>query len=171
MGSRRRASARRAGHGHALLGFWVAAPCSTWFPPCSYAECVPKWSRPSNPKYCLCRFQRRRRPDALSGRRSHGFKSLRATPVVFASRRNATCRPWCGNQMPSSIPSKSCRSNLGPYRAETSVDHQPAPDTAGHGKIDRRPYLSWSGADLAAWRVKDSNLGRHQPTDLQTAPM
>ena len=25
------------------------------------------------------------------------------------------------------------------------------------------------GAVCAAWRVKDSNLGRHQPTDLQSA--
>jgi hypothetical protein len=31
-----------------------------------------------------------------------------------------------------------------------------------------RPCPSWSGTVCTGWRVKDSNLGRHQPTDLQS---
>jgi hypothetical protein len=49
------------------------------------------------------------------------------------------------------------------------------PDAAGsHGDTDRRtqqtpqPVLAGQGLFLQVWRVKDSNLGRHQPADLQT---
>jgi hypothetical protein len=48
--------------------------------------------------------------------------------------------------------------------------------TAGsHGDTDRHPPTKpptchhRSGTVCTAWRVKDSNLGRHAPTDLQTA--
>ena len=33
------------------------------------------------------------------------------------------------------------------------------------------PRFHRSRTVFAAWRVKDSNLGRHQPTDLQSAPI
>ena len=49
------------------------------------------------------------------------------------------------------------------------------PWTAGHSriapdatKICPRPYVCWSGIVCAGWRVKDSNLGRHQPTDYRS---
>jgi len=58
-------------------------------------------------------------------------------------------------------------------RARYSGDRR---GTAGsHGDTDRRTPATAptryhrSAAISAAWRVKDSNLGRHQPTDLQTA--
>jgi hypothetical protein len=43
------------------------------------------------------------------------------------------------------------------------------PWTPGHDRL--RPDRCWSWTVSAAWRVKDSNLGRHQPTDLQSAPI
>src|SRR3712207_2060555 len=38
-------------------------------------------------------------------------------------------------------------------------------------KIGSRPGRCWSRAICAAWRVKDSNLGRRTPTDLQSVPI
>jgi hypothetical protein len=32
-----------------------------------------------------------------------------------------------------------------------------------------RPVIAGQESFLLVWRVKDSNLGRHQPTDLQSA--
>ena len=34
-----------------------------------------------------------------------------------------------------------------------------------------RPVIASQGPFVGWWRVKDSNLGRHQPTDLQSAPI
>lgn len=36
-------------------------------------------------------------------------------------------------------------------------------------KIDPCPGSCWSGATQLVWRAKDSNLGRHPPTDSQSA--
>jgi hypothetical protein len=50
------------------------------------------------------------------------------------------------------------------------------PWTAGHGQTvpdtteaAPQPCSRWPETVLAAWQVKDSNLRRHQPTDLQSA--
>jgi hypothetical protein len=49
------------------------------------------------------------------------------------------------------------------------------PDGTGHSRTQQRsaPDLirTGQGPIWLVWRVKDSNLGRHQPTDLQSAPI
>jgi hypothetical protein len=52
-------------------------------------------------------------------------------------------------------------------RARIAVNSRTRRDSTDATKIGPRPGLSWSRAVCAAWRVKDSSLGRHQPTDLQ----
>jgi hypothetical protein len=57
---------------------------------------------------------------------------------------------------------------LGANRARTAANRRTAPDIT---TADSRPCSYWPGTIFAAWRVKDSNLGRHAPTDLQTVAM
>ncbi len=53
--------------------------------------------------------------------------------------------------------------------ARQAANSRIRPDRAGHSKGRPTTVLVLVGSIPAGWRVKDSNLGRHQPTDLQSA--
>jgi hypothetical protein len=63
---------------------------------------------------------------------------------------------------------RGARARIGRDHPLTAEHGRTTPDTTTTGP---RPCSRWSRAVLAGWRVKDSNLGRHQPTDLQSAPI
>jgi hypothetical protein len=86
------------------------------------------------------------------------------------SRRNAP-QPQRGRSSDNSNTfSPAARAwRLGANRARLVVNSRTQSNSAGHHVAGPRPCPSWSGTVCTGWRVKDSNLGRHQPTDLQSA--
>src|SRR5918997_3935959 len=43
--------------------------------------------------------------------------------------------------------------------------------SCGRHSTTPSPVITGQRSSSTGWRVKDSNLGRHQPTDLQSAPI
>jgi hypothetical protein len=79
------------------------------------------------------------------------WSELAGQPAPRSYRRPCQIRARCSG----------CRRSAAGSHRETDR-HSPTNTPTSHPS---------SGAISAAWRVKDSNLGRHQPTDLQSAPI
>jgi hypothetical protein len=126
------------------------------------------------------------RPDHRNRSRSHAGKHRTTVPRtavdtgngsgrVFPPPRGALqcfSRPYAPTAAPARVRplADHGRQPLGTYSARSPVDGRTTPNTAG---LDKDRPLTASllvrGPIWLVWRVKDSNLGRHQPTDLQNS--
>ncbi len=124
--------------------------------------------------------------DAASRRSPQGLPCGAPGPSLASSAGSSvTCGPrgtaWSGCARSTGCPSPSVQDQAAArrydlrsaacepgIRARLAVHSWTRPDSAGHNKARPTPLSILVRGRFAGWRVKDSNLGRHQPTDLQS---
>lgn len=155
-----------AGHSAGWPGSWRAGPQA---PPAA----TETWARASD---CLSDHLPRPGPEW----RRHGtcFVKARHPPAVdHVSSRTGWGSITSGENEDPEDPGPRLPVTSRPDRhrpqtsARTAVNHRISPDRAGQRRRASDPQTCWSGALFTGWQAQDSNLRRHTPTDLQSAPI
>ena len=111
---------------------------------------------------CASAFQNRfrRRSCGRCGPRERSPRSTTAPTSSNASSWHAPCSTAAATDRAKYVPDVAATDGV--QRVATGTPIVTSRRTP-------RPVISGQGPYLLVWRVKDSNLGRHQPTDLQFA--
>jgi hypothetical protein len=91
----------------------------------------------------------------------------------YVTSRDGTVRSLAGPTARHRLFAQECLSrglrNFAAYLTQTAGFGQREPYTVGHNKIASATDLPGRRTLTRVWRVKNSNLGRHQPMNLQNS--